>query len=161
MSSPTVSPGHICQLYHCKDRVAPHCFYKVTSLRYIAQWHLSGLLHRQSQWSGQLAGCSQSEHKDLNLLIYLILWDFLDQVNCDPFSEINSVGLAKSLPQFLWETVGIVCAMVGNIQTRLTDNILGRETLSSNQTLRGNSKRVSASMCSLSIVHWRPHCAGF
>ena len=43
-----------------------------------------------------------NEHKDLNLLICMILWGFLDQVNSTPFLEVTpGCLLEKRLLTFL------------------------------------------------------------
>lgn len=37
---------------------------------------------------GSFTSVFNSEHKDLNLLVYMILWDSLGQGNSKPFSEV-------------------------------------------------------------------------
>lgn len=47
---------------------------------------------------GSFMGVLSDEHKDLSLLICMILWDFVGQVNSEPFAEVTS-GRLQEEPQ--------------------------------------------------------------
>lgn len=44
---------------------------------------------------GSFMGVLSDEHKDLSLLICMILWDFVGQVNSEPFAEVTSGRLQE------------------------------------------------------------------
>lgn len=116
MSSPTVWPGHTCQLHYCKDRTAHTASGK---------WRLSDIwwfvAYAYPDGLGSFVGVLKADTKT-GMSICMTLWNFLGQVNSDPFSEIIQATYGKNLHNFflfvLIGNLGIRCAYGGRYQNK-------------------------------------------